>query len=178
MFENKNSSALLALKWGAINAIFSFAYTILTKYSGMVDDFEESIGWLSTIFSLVLTITILVLCLREFRTTNGDQLKYGAGLGLSTMTGAITGIISGGFNYIYLAYIDNSTLTKQIEQAREKWEEQGLSQSQIEQAEKMTSMFTSPGIQFAMIVFLSVFFFFIFGLIVSGVLKREKSIFE
>jgi hypothetical protein len=178
IIENKNSSSLIALKWGSINAILSFIYTLITKYSGMIDNFEESIGWLSSIFSLFLTITILVLALREFREQNGDELKYSSGLGLSTLTGAVTGLISGAFNYIYLVFIDNSSVAKQLEQVREKWEEQGLSQSQIEQAEKMTSLFMGPGVQFVTIVFVSVLFFFLFGLIVSGILKREKSIFE
>ena len=176
--ENNQSYTFIALKWSIINGLISFLYTIITKYSGLIDSFEESIGWLSSSFSLVLTLTILVFALREFRTQNADELKYSSGLGLSTLTGAITGLISGAFNYVYLAFIDDSSTAKQLAAVREKWEEQGLSQSQIDQAEKMTSLFMGPGVQFITLVFVSVLFFFLFGLIVSGIMKREKSIFE
>lgn len=177
--ENSNQPySILALKWGVINGLISFIFTLITKYAGLIDNFEESVGWLSTVFTLVLTITILVLGLREYRSENNDTLAYSTGLGISTLIGAITGVISGGFNYIYISFIDSSATVQQLEKLREKWEEQGLSQSQIDQAEQMTKLFMGPGVQFLTVVLASILFFFIFGLIVSGILKRERSIFE
>jgi hypothetical protein len=176
--QSKNSYAIIALKWGLINGITSFVFTVITKYAGLVDSFEETVGWVTTIFSLILTIVILVFTLREYRNSNNDTLAYSMGLGLSTLVGAVTGIISGGFNYIYLAFIDGSSTTQQLEKMREKWEEQGLSQSQMDQAEEMSKMFMGPGVQFVSIVVISIIFFFILGLIVSGIMKREKPIFE
>jgi len=176
--QQKNSYSIIALKWAVVNSLFNFVFTIVTKYSGLIDDFEESIGWLSSIFSLVLSVSILVFGLREFRQVNDNELKYSTGLGISALIGAISGLFSGAFNYIYLTFIDNSSTTKQLEMVREKWEEQGMSQSQIEQAEKITTLFMGPGVQFVSIVIVSVIVFFFLGLIVSGILKREKSIFE
>jgi hypothetical protein len=176
--NNKKSYSLIALKFGAINSIISFIFTVITKYSGLIDDFEETVGWISIIFGLLLTVSILVFGIREFREHNNNVLNYSTGLGLSSLIGAISGIISGAFNYIYLAFIDNSSTLKQLEKIREKWEEQGMTQSQIDQAEKMTTMFMGPGAQFVLLVFSSLLFFFLFGLIVSGIMKREKSIFE
>lgn len=176
--QQKNSYTLIALKWAVVNSLISFIFSVITKYSGLVDDFEESIGWLSTIFSLVLTVSVLVFGLREFRQVNNNELKYSTGLGISSLIGAISGLFSGAFNYVYLTYIDNSSTTKQLEMVREKWEEQGMTQSQMEQAEKMTTMIMGSGVQFVFIVFVSVIIFFFLGLIVSGILKRERSIFE
>jgi hypothetical protein len=39
-------------------------------------------------------------------------------------------------------------------------------------------MFLNPGIQFVIVVIMSVVFNFLLGLIVSAVVKREKSVFE
>lgn len=176
--QQKDSYTVIALKWGVVNGLVSFVYSVITKYSGLVDNFEESIGWLSSIFGLVLTVSVLVFGLREFRKQNDDVLMYSTGLGIATLIGAINGLISGAFNYVYLAFIDDSSTVKQLEKVREKWEEQGMTQSQIESAEKITSVFMGPGVQFITLVFFSVLFSFILGLIVSGIMKREKSIFE
>jgi hypothetical protein len=62
--------------------------------------------------------------------------------------------------------------------ARERMEDQGLSASQIQSAEEVTRMFMHPGIQFVIVVIMGVIFNFLVGLIVSAVVKREKSIFE
>jgi 3-methyladenine DNA glycosylase Mpg len=62
--------------------------------------------------------------------------------------------------------------------ARERMEDQGMSASQIQSAEEMTAMFMNPGMQFVIVVIMSVIFNFLLGLIVSAVVKREKPVFE
>jgi hypothetical protein len=42
----------------------------------------------------------------------------------------------------------------------------------------MTAMFMNPGMQFVIVVIMSVIFNFLLGLIVSAVVKREKPVFE
>ena len=112
------------------------------------------------------------------RSNQDDLISYGQGLGNSLLIGAVWGVVSGGFNYIYLNFIDQGVLQKQMDIAREKLESQGLTESQIEDAEKITKMMLGPGIQFMIIFFVSVLFTFLLGLIVSAILRKEKSIFE
>ena len=174
----KVSNSVLALKWGVIGGISSFILTLITKYSGLEEDFSDTLGWVSFLATLVINTTILYLALKEVRANQDDFLSYGQGLGNSLLIGSIWGVISGGFNYIYLNFIDQGVLQKQLDIAREKLESQGLTESQIEDAEKITNMMMGPGIQFIIIVFFSVLFTFLLGLIVSAVLRKEKSIFE
>lgn len=178
MENQKTSPSLIMLKWGAIGGLLSFIFTLITKYTGLEDDFSETLGWVSTIFTLLINVTILVLALREVRSENDGFMTYGQGLGSSALLGAIWGVIAGGFNYIYLQFIDQGVIQKQLDLARERLEEQGLSESQIEDAEKITKMMMGPGIQFVIVVLVTILFMFILGLIVSGVLKREKSVFD
>jgi hypothetical protein len=174
----KVSNSILALKWGLIGGICSFLLTLLTKYSGLEQDFTESLGWVSFLATLLINTSILYLALKEIRSNQDNLLSYGQGLGHSSMIGAIWGVVSGGFNYIYLNFIDEGVLQKQLDLAREKLENQGLTESQIEDAEKITKMMMGPGIQFIVIVFFSILFTLLLGLIVSAVLRKEKSIFE
>jgi hypothetical protein len=178
MDTQRSSTSIILLKWGAIGGLLSFIFTLITKYSGLEDDFSETLGWVTTIVTLVINVTILVLALREVRAENDGFMSYGQGLGASALLGAIWGLIAGAFNYIYLQFIDNGVVQKQLDLARERLEEQGLTNSQIEDAEKITKMMMGPGVQFVIIVFVTTLFMFILGLIVSGVLKRGKSVFD
>ena len=176
--ESSASSSIIALKYGFISGLLSFLFSTLINVMGWAEQFQESISWVSTIWSLVLSVTIIFLCLKEFREQNGGYISYGQGLGLATLLGAITGLVAGAFNYIYIQFIDNTVIQRQMDIARERMEDQGLSASQIQSAEEMTSMFLNPGIQFVIVVIMSVIFNFLLGLIVSAVVKREKSVFE
>lgn len=176
--ENRLSPTVIALKWGIIGGVASFLLTLITKYSGLEESFTESLGWVSFLVTLLINTSILYLALKEVRENQDDILTYGQGLGNSTLLGAIWGVASGGFNYIYLNFIDQGVIQKQMDLAREKLEGQGLSESQIEEAEKMTQLMMGPGIQFIIIVLVTIIFMFLLGLVVSAIVKREKSIFD
>lgn len=176
--ESTASSSIIALKYGFINGLLSFLFSTLVNVMGWAEQFQESISWISTVWSLVLSVTISYLCLREYREQNEGYISYGQGLGLATLLGAISGLVAGGFNYIYIQFIDNTVIQRQMEIARERMEDQGLSASQIQSAKEMTSLFLNPGMQFVIVVVMSVVFNFLLGLIVSAVVKREKPVFE
>jgi hypothetical protein len=145
---------------------------------GWAEDFQESVGWISGIWSLLLSVTVLFLCLREYREQNKGFISYGQGLGLATLSGVISGLVAGAFNYIYIQFIDNTVMQRQLDLARERMEDQGLSASQIQSAEEVTSLFMNPGVQFVVVVITSLIFNFLLGLIIAAVVKREKPIFE
>lgn len=176
--ESTASSSIIALKYGFISGLLSFLFSTLVNVMGWAENFQESIGWISSVWSLLLTVTLSFLCLREYREQNQGFISYGQGLGLSTLLGAITGLVAGGFNYIYIQFIDNTVIQRQLDLARERMEDQGLTASQIQSAEEVTRLFMNPGMQFVIVVIMSLIFNFFVGLIVSAVVKREKSIFE
>lgn len=178
MDNQKTTPSLILLKWGAIGGLLSFIFTLITKYSGLEEEFSETLGWVSTVATLIINVSILFLAVREVREENDGFMSYGQGLGSSALLGAIWGIIAGAFNYIYLQFIDQGVVQKQLDLARQKLEDQGLTNSQIEDAEKITKMMMGPGVQFVIIVFFTILFMFFLGLIVSGILKREKSVFD
>ena len=172
------SKSLILVKWAIIGGLLSFLFSVITQYSGLAEDFSETLGWVSFLFTFVLNVSILFLALKEVRDSQEGFLSYGEGLGSSTLLGGIWGIVAGGFNYIYINFIDNSMIQKQMDLARERMEDQGLSSSQIQDAEKLTKKMLGPGIQFVTIVVVTLFILFILGLVVSGIMKREKPMFD
>jgi hypothetical protein len=178
METTTNSKSLLLIKWGIIGGLLSFLVSVVTQYSGLAEDFSETLGWVSFLVTFVINVTVLFLALKEVREQQGGFLTYGEGLGSSTLLGGLWGIVAGGFNYIYINFIDDAVIQKQMDLARQRLEDQGLSESQIQDAEKITNMMLGPGIQFITIVFFTVLFMFFLGLIVSGIMKREKPMFD
>jgi len=172
----KPSTARIALKWGLISAVISILYSVIQIVLGKYQD--PDLNTLNIIFGLVVGVGILIYALKEFRTLNNGYLSYGEGLGVGTLTSGVSGVVAGLFSFVYLKFIDPSSLGKVMAQARDKWEEQGLSEEQIEQAEKFGSMFTSPGAIFVFSVFFALLFGFILSLIIAAVMRREKPVFE
>lgn len=178
METTTTSKSLLLIKWGIIGGLLSFLVSVVTQYSGLAEDFSETLGWVSFLVTFVINVTVLFLALKEVREQQGGFLTYGEGLGSSTLLGGLWGIVAGGFNYIYINFIDDAVIQKQMDLARQRLEDQGLSESQIQDAEKITNMMLGPGVQFITIVFFTVLFMFFLGLIVSGIMKREKPMFD
>ncbi|MDT8886718.1 DUF4199 domain-containing protein [Aquirufa sp. LEPPI-3A] len=178
METTTTSKSLLLIKWGIIGGLLSFLVSVVTQYSGLAEDFSETLGWVSFLVTFVINLTVLFLALKEVREQQGGFLSYGEGLGSSTLLGGLWGIVAGGFNYIYINFIDDAVIQKQMDLARQRLEDQGLSESQIQDAEKITNMMLGPGVQFITIVFVTVLFMFVLGLIVSGIMKREKLMFD
>jgi hypothetical protein len=178
METNTSSKSLILIKWGVIGGLISFLVSVVTQYSGLAEDFSETLGWVSFLVTFVVNVTVLFLALKEVREQQGGYLTYGEGLGSSTLLGAIWGLVAGGFNYIYINFIDNAVIQKQMDLARQRLEDQGMSESQIQDAEKITNMMLGPGVQFVMVVVATTFFLFVLGLIVSGIMKREKPMFD
>ena len=178
METTTTSKSLLLIKWGIIGGLLSFLVSVVTQYSGLAEDFSETLGWVSFLVTFVINVTVLFLALKEVREQQGGFLTYGEGLGSSTLLGGLWGIVAGGFNYIYINFIDDAVIQKQMDLARQRLEDQGLTESQIQDAEKITNMMLGPGVQFITIVFFTVLFMFFLGLIVSGIMKREKPMFD
>ncbi|MEY4955187.1 MAG: hypothetical protein RI981_1272 [Bacteroidota bacterium] len=178
METNTTSKSLILIKWAIIGGLISFIVSVITQYSGLAEDFSETLGWVSFLVTFLVNVSILFFALKEVRAQQAGFLTYGEGLGSSTLLGAIWGIVAGGFNYIYINFIDDAVIQKQMDLARQRLEDQGLTESQIQDAEKITNMMLGPGVQFITIVFFTVIFLFFLGLIVSGIMKREKPMFD
>ncbi len=172
----KPSPARVALKWGLISAVISIVYSVIMVLIGKYQD--PSMNTVNFLFGLAVATGVLIYALREFRTLNNGYLSFGQGLGVGTLTSAVSGVVAGLFTFIYLKFIDPSALEKSMDLARQKWEEQGMSDAQIEQAEKYAAMFTSPGAIFVFTVFGAILIGFILSLIVSAIMRREKQVFE
>lgn len=169
----KVSSARISLKWGLISALFSILYTTLSYVFGFWQNW--GIGFL---VSLTLYFSVLVLAMKEFKSLNGGFMKFSEGLSIGTLLTATSAILGLAFDFIYKKFIDPDLQNIQLEMAREQYEKFGMSEEQIEQSLTKAAEYNNSGLSFIFGVLTFIFIGFICSLIVSAILKKEKSIFD
>ncbi len=169
----KPSTARIALKWGIISAIISVIFTIVLYTFDL-----WKVTWVSIIIGLAITVVILVLASKEFRTLNNGFLTFGEGLGISMLVIAVSGLISAGFNQLYMNVIDDTIKDKITDFQEEMYLKQGLSAEQIDMAMQQVEKFNSPGIQFLFSLLGSLLLGFIIALIVAAIMKKNRPVFE
>ena len=101
-----------------------------------------------------------------------QAMSYGQGVGAGVVIALFSAIFSAIYNFIHVKFINPNFADYQIEMAREKWAQAGLASAQMEQAETVTRMFLSPGMQAVMTLVLGVLFGLIVSLIVAAFVKR------
>lgn len=165
------STARVALKYGVITGLSLTIYQLIL-YLGQLD----TVTALSLLI-FVFPIVGIVLGIKEFRSLNRNHITYGQGVGIGSLVGAITGILIGFFDSIYLHSIDPSVIKRRLDYTVERLERSNFSSEMIdkviEQAEK-----TGPGQTFASNAFTYLIFGLIVSLIVAAIMKREKNIFD
>ncbi len=166
------STARLALKWGAITALAS----ILLSTTLFVTDQTQNRSLGALIYLII--IAGLVLAMREYKQQNENYMSYGEGLGLGTLTAAITGFLSSMYSVFYMSVIDSTVLQRTMDKAREQLEERGMDDAQIDRAMDISARFQSPGMLFIFGMLGTILMGFIFSLVIAAILRRNKPVFE
>ncbi len=149
---------------GAVLVVYSLA-SFITESPAL----QSASGWVS-FFSLVVGI---ILTHKAFKADNGGFMTYGQGLGTGSVLGAVAGLLSGIFSFIYLNFVDSTVLQRQMDEARLKLEDQGMSDEQIDQAMQFSEMLTTPSMLFVFSILGTLFFAFILSLIISAFTKKN-----
>ncbi|XOV91484.1 MAG: DUF4199 domain-containing protein [Bacteroidota bacterium] len=159
----------IAIKYGVILGLISIIFFIVLDFLGKA---HEQGGW--NYLGLIFSIVAYYFAYKEFKDDGDGYMSYGQGLGIGTLSGLFSSIISGTFTIIYVSFINPSFLEnlKQVQIA--KMEEQGLSDAQIQGAQPMMDLFTSPFMMFIMAIVVGTFFGFIIALILSAIFKKSN----
>jgi hypothetical protein len=153
-------------KGGLYTGLVLIIFSLITFILGVRDQ------WIGTIVQIVSFLIGIYLTHKAFKDQGNGYMSYGQGLGLGTILSLVSGALVGAFSAIYLAFIDDTILREQMEEARFQLEEQGMSDQQIDQAMSYSEMFTSPIGIFLMTIVAYIFYGFIISLIVSAFTKN------
>lgn len=132
----------------------------------------QHLNWLG----LIIMVVVLFLGIKAVREEAADKsLSYGKGVGTGALISLMSGLMSAVYNFIHFKFINTEFVDYQMELVRAKWEEAGMSATQMEQAEGITRAMMGPVAQAIWTPIMAVLIGTIVSLIVSAFLKRAAS---
>ncbi len=166
--ETTPSTGKIAMKWGLILGVVLIIFSVIVNMTGNFGN--NAIQSVSYIF----IIAGIVMAHKEYKQTGDGYMSYGKGLGIGTLTVIIAFVISGIFGYIYMTMVDPTLIDQVKEQQMMQYEEQGMSDAQIEQAMGFTERFMTPGMLSLFAILFSAFIGFVLSLIISAFTKNNN----
>ena len=164
----------LAIKYGVIaGAIYVIVGLVNLMYELSAQGGMMGVALWAVPF--VLTFAVVYVAVKEFREENGS-LTTGQGVKLGVTIGLIAAIIGSIVTIIYTQLIDPDVMARQLEMLVETWENQGMTDEQIEQAKGWTEPFMKPYFSVPFTIIWYVLGGLIKGAISGAVLKRETTI--
>lgn len=172
--EKSASVKNIALTYGVGLGLVEILKMVLTYVLNLGD---SNFG-LATAF-IVLTILVYIFGLKEFRAKNDGFMQLKEALKTGMAIALIGGIIAGIYAYIHYSFI----YPEFIEMTRETSEKamletQNMGGEQLEQAKKISELFTSPFALATFNVIASLFFGFIISLVTGLILKKNNPALE
>ena len=156
-----NFGAILGLSLCVVSAIFM-------SLGFETSNVQQWIGY-------VLTIGIISYGTISFRDKHNEGfITYTKAFTSCLLITFYSSIILAFFMYIYLSFIDQSLIDQILEKAEEEMMNKKLPDDQIEDAMKMTRMFTTPIVMAIFTIIINTFMGAIFGLITAAFLKRDN----
>ncbi|MCW3789054.1 DUF4199 domain-containing protein [Plebeiibacterium sediminum] len=162
------SKSSTVLTWGLYLGIASIVFGLIQNYGGLLGNTYFRLLW------YVIVIVMLVLGIKNYKEKQNDGfVKYSQGLGIGTLIGLIGGVVYGVFNYVFFTIIDPSVHAKFIAMAQENALEQGATEASLEQAEGIMNFMFNPVILSIIVIITTMFWAFVFSLIISAILKKD-----
>lgn len=162
----------VGLKYGAISGVIGILSTVLQDVLSMQQSTTFQVVGIAVLLGLVF------LAHKEYKDNGDGFMEYGQGVGIGFWLGLVSSVISAGFLFIYIKFISSSFLEAMREQQIMSMEEQGLSDSEIEQAMQMSEAFTGPVAIMIFGILGGILFSVIAALIVSAFTKKARPEFE
>lgn len=169
MEEESVSPMQVALKWGMYTGIALIFFDLILYVLGMKsNDGSNKIQYLG----FLIFIVMLIMGIKAYRDQNGN-MSYGQGLGTGVLISLFTGLIVAIYTYVFVTIIAPDFMAGAMDNIRDQWEAQGLSDAQIEASEGWVEMFMSPGMMAIMSIMSYGLIGLILSLIASAVLKND-----
>lgn len=162
-----------ALRYGLIGAGVAIAVSLISNLLGLAEG-NQSMGMVIGCISILLYIGFQVMGVKTHREDElNGYISFGRAFITALVVGIVMGVVSSLFNYIYLTFIDPGMLERVMNMTYEAYEQQGMSEEQIEAAMSMVGgMMTAEGQLMTGLIGAAVISA-ITGLIIAAVMKRD-----
>ncbi len=129
-----------AMKYGLIGGLVYVALSLLLYLIDM-----QEVQWLGILVNLAVLFGAIYLA-QTFHRDNelGGYITYGRAVSVGMLTALFLGIVAAVYTVLYFNVINPAQIDEIILEARQNMIDQGMSDEEMEQAMKMTSMFMQP----------------------------------
>lgn len=162
--------------YGLILAVSNIVLTLVFFFLGYQTDKIAQGRWISFLLPLAVTVIVLWLGIKAAREEAKDKsLSYGKGVSTGFLISLYSSLIGTVYGFIHFKFINPNFVDYSIDAAREKWVQAGLSDAQMEAAEKGMRMFMSPVVLTITGFLISLVIGLVIALILSAFLKRQPA---
>ncbi len=166
----------VAIRWGVIGGLASAALTMVWHVAGLTD-FKNSFSatnLLSMLLGWAISLGVIVSGIKQYRDQQRDGfITFGEAFFTGFLVALVVAVFSAIFTAIYMTVIAPDIMETAINEGISKMEEQGLDDEQIDNAVKMTKIFTSPIFLTISALFGGLFSGAIFALIGAAIMKKD-----
>jgi hypothetical protein len=168
MEENQTTVSKISIKFGLISGLLGIAFFVLLDVMGQSGN--QSLSYIG----YAILAAVIFFAHKAFKEEGDGFMNYGQGLGIGTLLSLVSSILSSTFFYIYVTFVSSDYITSVMDKQREKLEESGMADAQIEQAMEMTEKFMTPGMMLIFGVVGTVFFGLILSLVISAITQKKR----
>jgi urea transporter len=153
-------------------AIGQIVLTLIAFFLGYQTDKINQGTWFGFV-PLIYAIAVYWLGQKAVREEDaGKYLTYGKGVSTGLMIAIYSGLIGAIYTYVHYSFVNPNFADYLIEASRTKWVAAGMSDTQMEGAEKGMRMFTKPAIQAVFFLIIGIVLGLIISLITAAFLRR------
>ncbi len=156
--------------FGLILAVATAVLTLVIYFLGLHSDPAKlpAAQWVGGLGGLAIGVTVTALGIKARRAEvpESEDFGYGKAFGSGVQISLVAAILGSIFNYVYTAFINTGYTDVLVQNQLDKLQAKGISGNQLDQAEKMIRLFSSP----VAVALMGLIIGFIFGLLISLVI--------
>ncbi|MFC2188713.1 DUF4199 domain-containing protein [Peijinzhouia sedimentorum] len=164
--EERPSISSLGMRYGGIVGLIGVIISVIFLITS--SSTQNPAQWIT----VLILIGGIVMAHREFKNSGNGFMSFGEGFRLGFMVVLISTIINSIIVYVYLKFIDGSSLIAAREQALMQMESQGGGANNP--AAEMIDLFTSAEAVLVMALIFSLIFGVIISLIIAAITKKDE----
>jgi hypothetical protein len=158
----------IGLKYALIYAAISVGLSFV------IDRTDQTMSTVSGLIQLVIFCAFAILAYRDYKQEGDGFMDFGEGFKIGMNMVLISMAVTIPFTYLYFAVIAPEELDRMREAQIMQFEEQGLSDAEIESAMGIAEMFMTPGAITVMAIIFGLLFSLIAVLILSAIAKKAR----
>lgn len=162
-------------RYGLIGGLIMSLIFLVTAITGIANGANPASGIMSGLLQLAICIGLVIMAIKKQR----DEVQEGyitlgqcvlLGTGILVLAGLLATVVS----IVYTNFVDPNYMENIMATMEEKWEEQGLSEEQIESAKSWTATMKNPVLTSASSLACYGFGGAILSLIIGLIMKKER----